>query len=237
MDIFSSLAIITLSAIIHASFQLSVSVLMLLSGHSLGKKQTNIKIMRRTTSFVIGASIMTLLLLSSTSTLLLGIFGYNTPQIVWSIVCGLSVGVAVSIWLFYYKHEKGTTIWIPRGIANYLNQRTKLTDSSAEAFGLGLSSVIAEILFIIAPLLMSALVLVQLSPEWQLLGLFVYVIVSMLPLIFVWSLVGGGHSLGKIQKWREDNKHFLQFIAGTGLIVLAGFVYVNEILCNISGVL
>jgi len=210
---------------------------MLLSGHSLGKKQTNIKIMRRTTSFVIGASIMTLLLLSSTSTLLLGIFGYNTPQIVWSIVCGLSVGVAVSIWLFYYKHEKGTTIWIPRGIANYLNQRTKLTDSSAEAFGLGLSSVIAEILFIIAPLLMSALVLVQLSPEWQLLGLFVYVIVSMLPLIFVWSLVGGGHSLGKIQKWREDNKHFLQFIAGTGLIVLAGFVYVNEILCNISGVL
>lgn len=237
MDIFSSLAIITLSAIIHASFQLSVSVLTLLSGQSLGKKQTNIKLMRRTTSFVIGASIMTLLLLSSTSTLLLDIFGYNTPQIVWSIVCGLSVGVAVSIWLFYYKHEKGTTIWIPRGIANYLNQRTKLTDSSAEAFGLGLSSVIAEILFIIAPLLMSALVLVQLSPEWQLLGLFVYVIVSMLPLIFVWSLVGGGHSLGKIQKWREDNKHFLQFIAGTGLIVLAGFVYVNEILCSISGVL
>ena len=237
MDIFSSLAIITLSAIIHASFQLSVSVLTLLSGQSLGKKQTNIKLMRRTTSFVIGASIMTLLLLSSTSTLLLGIFGYNTPQIVWSIVCGLSVGVAVSIWLFYYKHEKGTTIWIPRGIANYLNQRTKLTDSSAEAFGLGLSSVIAEILFIIAPLLMSALVLVQLSPEWQLLGLFVYVIVSMLPLIFVWSLVGGGHSLGKIQKWREDNKHFLQFIAGAGLVVLAGFVYVNEILCNISGVL
>lgn len=237
MDIFSSLAIITLSAIIHASFQLSVSVLTLLSGQSLGKKQTNIKLMRRTTSFVIGASIMTLLLLSSTSTLLLDIFGYNTPQIVWSIVCGLSVGVAVSIWLFYYKHEKGTTLWIPRGIANYLNQRTKLTDSSAEAFGLGLSSVIAEILFIIAPLLMSALVLVQLSPEWQLLGLFVYVIVSMLPLIFVWSLVGGGHSLGKIQKWREDNKHFLQFIAGTGLIVLAGFVYVNEILCSISGVL
>lgn len=237
MDIVSSLAIITLSALIHASFQLSVSVLMLLSGHAIGKKQTPGKLMRMTTGFIIGAGVMTLLLLSFSAMMIQGIFGFRTPPVVWSIACGLSVGVAVSIWLFYYHHEKGTTIWIPRSIAHYLNQRTRSTELAAEAFGLGLSSVIGEILFIIAPLLISALVLVQLSPFWQLLGIAVYTLVSMLPLIIVWSLVGSGHTLGRVQKWRETNKHFLQFAAGAGLIILACFVYVCEILSNSAGVI
>ena len=100
MDITSSLAIIALSALVHASFQLSVSVLMLLSGHTMGKKQTPGKLLRMTTSFIIGAFTMTLLLISFFSLMTQNIFGINAPQIVWSIVCGLSVGVAVSIWLF-----------------------------------------------------------------------------------------------------------------------------------------
>lgn len=237
MDTTSSLAIITLSALIHASFQLSVSVLMLLSGHTMGKKQPVGKLLRMTTSFIIGAAVMTLLLISFASMIIQNIFGYNAPLIVWSVACGLAVGVAVSVWLFYYRHEKGTTIWIPRSIAYYLNQRTRSTELSAEAFGLGLSSVVGEILFIIAPLLISALVLVRLDSLMQLLGMAIYVVVSTLPLAIVWALVGSGHTLGRVQKWREDNKHFLQFAAGAGLIILACFVYVCEILSSTAGVI
>jgi len=237
MDIPSSLAIIALAALIHTSFQLSVSVLMLLGGHTIGAKQSQARLLRLTTSFVIGAGIMTLLLLSFVSLVFLDAFGYDTPQILWAVCCGLSVGVAVSIWLFYYRHERGTTLWIPRGIANYLIERTKSTKLSAEAFGLGLSSVIGEILFIIAPLAMSALVLIQLPLLWQLVGIGIYTVVSLLSLIIVWVLIGSGHTLGRIQKWRETNKYFLQFAAGAGLIALAFFVYVSEILGSAAGVI
>lgn len=235
MDIPNSLAIVSLAALIHASFQLSVSVLVLLGGHSIGAKHSQARLLRLTTSFVFGAGVMTILLLSFVSLLLLSFFGNNTPQIVWAADCGLSIGVAVSVWLFYYRREKGTTLWVPRALTRYLVDRTKSTKLSAEAFGLGLSSVIGEILFIIAPLAVAALVLVQLPPIWQLIGIVIYTVISLLSLIIVWVLIGSGHNLGKIQKWRESNKYFLQFVAGAGLLVLVFFVYVTEILGSIVG--
>src|SRR5680860_959017 len=162
MGIPNSLAIIALAASVHACFQLSVSVLTLLTSHALGNKQTQAKLLRLTTGFLFGAGVMTVLLLSSVSLLLLSIFGAETPQIIWASGCGLLVGVAISIWLFYFRHEKGTTLWIPRSFATYLTERIHSTKLTAEAFGLGLSSVFGEILFIIAPLFISALVLIQL---------------------------------------------------------------------------
>ena len=230
MDIPSSLAVIALAALIHASFQLSVSVLTLLSGHAIGAKRTQAKLMRLTTSFVVGVGMMTILLLSFISLVLLHLYSYNTPQIIWAASCGVLFGIALSIWLFYYRREKGTTLWIPRRIAEYLNHRTKATKLSAEAFGLGLMSVVGELLFIIAPLFIASLVLTQLPPLWQLAGIGIYGVISLLSLITVWVLIGSGHNLGSIQRWREKNKYFLQFTAGAGLIVLGFFVYVTEIL-------
>lgn len=230
-----SLAIIILAALIHASFQLSVSVLTLLSAHTIGANHTQAKLLRMTTSFVFGAGIMTLLLLSSMSLILLNIFGTNAPQIVWAAACGLLVGVAISVWLFYYRHEKGTMLWIPRNVAKYLTDRIQLTKSSAESFGLGLGSITGEILFIIAPIVISALVIIQLPLLWQLVGIGAYTVISLLSLIIVWVSISSGYSISQIQQWRESNKYFLQFSAGAGLIILGLFVYVNEIIVSIAG--
>lgn len=230
MSIPISLAIIALAALVHASFQLSVSVLTLLSAHTLGAKRSRFKLLRLTTSFVFGVGLMTLLLLSFVSLLLLSLFGTETPQVIWAIACGLAAGVAISIWLYYYRREKGTTLWIPRSFAKYLTDRTRSTKLCAEAFGLGLSSVVGELLFVAAPIFISALVLIQLPPIWQLVGIGIYTLISMLSLIIVWISISSGHSLSRIQKWRESNKYFLQFASGAGLIVLGFFVYVNEII-------
>jgi len=235
MNTVTSLAIITLAALIHASFQLSVSMLTLLSAHTLGAKKSHRRLLHLTSSYVFGAGLMTVLLLSFTSLLILNLYGTNTPQIIWAAVCGLLVGVAVSVWLFYYRREKGTMLWIPRGVAKYLSERTKAVKIGAEAFGLGLSSVTGEILFIVAPITVSALVLVQLPSMWQLVGIAIYTVISMLSLIIVWVAISSGHSLSRIQKWRETNKYFLQFAAGAGLIVLGFFVYVNEIMSVVIG--
>ncbi|MBC7868655.1 hypothetical protein H7X69_00545 [Candidatus Saccharibacteria bacterium] len=235
MNIASSLAIIALAALIHASFQLSVSVLTLLGGHAIGAKKSQAKVLRLTTSFVFGVGVMTVLLLSFVSLVLLDVFGGQTPQVVWAIGCGLLFGVGVAVWLFYYRRAKGTSLWIPRPIASYLHERTKATGRSAEAFSLGLTSVLGELIFIIAPIAISALVLIQLSPVWQLVGIATYAVISLLSLTIIWVLIGSGHKLSHIQEWREANKYFLQFAAGSGLIILGFYVYVVEVLGSTVG--
>jgi hypothetical protein len=235
MDIPSSLAIVTLAALIHASFQLSVSVLTLLSGHAIGSQQSSGKILRLTFGFVSGAGVMTLLLVSFISLVLLHVFGPNTPQLIWAIVCGLLVGVGLAVWFFYYRRDKGTTLWIPRSFARHLSERSKETKHTAEAFSLGLTSVVSELLFIAAPMVVSALVLIQLPGIWQLVGIAIYAVISLLTLISISILIGSGHKLSSIQKWRESNKHFLQFAAGGALAILGFFVYVCKIVTDVAG--
>jgi hypothetical protein len=230
MTTLSALAIVVLAALIHASFQLSVSVLTVLSGQAIGAKKPTAKVMRLTSSFVAGSGVMTVLLLSLIALVVLHLFGPHTPLLVWAIACGLMIGVGVAVWAFYYRHDKGTTLWIPRSVARYLSNRTKVTDEAAEAFALGLMSVLCELLFIFAPLFISALVLVQLDGTWQLVGILIYAVISLITLFSVWVSIGSGHKLSEIQRWREANKHFLQFAAGAGLIILGVFTYVYEIL-------
>jgi hypothetical protein len=238
MDIPSSLAIVALAALIHASFQLSVSVLTLLSGHAIGTKRTQAKVLRLSWGFISGVAVMTLLVLSFISLLLLhGFSNSGVPLVVWSVACGLVLGIGIAVWLFYFRKEKGTKLWIPRPLAEHLTDRSKATKHTAEAFSLGLTSVIAELLFIIPSMLISALVLLQLPSAWQLVGIALYVLLSLTGLFVVGSLIGSGHSISKIQKWREENKTFLQFAAGSALVALGFFVYISKVVAEVSGAL
>jgi len=225
----SSFAIIAFAALIHASFQLSVSMLTLLSGHAIGTKTAHTKLLRLTSSFLTGVGIMTMLVVSFVTFLFQHFFSSQAPPLAWSIGSGLLLGLGIAVWAFYYRNEKGTSLWLPRGIARYLSDRTKATKRSSEAFGLGLSSVVAESLFILAPVVVSALVLIQLEPLWQLAGVALYTVISLLSLGIVYGLIGSGHKLSKIQKWREDNKRFLQFSAGSGLLILGVYVYIDQV--------
>lgn len=229
-DTYTSFAIILLAALVHATFQLSISVLTLMSGHALGRKTAHNRLVRMTGGFVAGAAIMTIFLLTfSAFVLSIALPGIIHPAI-WAIGCGALAGVGISVWLFYYQNkDHGTSLWIPRGFAKYLGDRSKNSKVTAESFGLGLTSVIAELLFIFAPLVIASLVLIQLDPEMQLVGIGLYSLVSLLPLLLVGILVWRGHSLSRIQHWRESNKHFLQFSAGTGLLLLGAYIYVEKI--------
>lgn len=223
-------AIIGLAALVHSSFQLSISVLTLLSGRSLSLKRSNQRQLRLTSSFVAGSAVTTILLLC-TIAFSLQHFAHAIPQtFVWLIVCGLLLSVGIAVWLFYYRRDRGTSLWIPRGMADYLADRAKASQRSAETFTLGVVSVLAELLFVIAPLATAAFAIIHLPTEWQLIGIAAYTVISLSTLLLVSMLVSAGHKLSRIQKWRETNKGFLQFAAGSGLIVLGVYIYVNEVL-------
>lgn len=230
MTLASSFAIILLAALIHASFQLSVSVLTLLSGHAIGRKSSHARLLKLSGSFVFGTAITTVLLLTSIALFVeLKLEITRVPLFMWAIACGLLIGLGVAVWVFYYRREPGTSLWLPRGLARYLADRAKATKQSGEAFGLGATSVLAEILFIFAPLFVSALALQHLPAAWKLAGIGAYALVSLSFIFVVFLLIGSGHRLSGIQKWREENKRFLQFTAGGGLIILGFFAYIMEI--------
>lgn len=236
INILISLGIVALAALIHASFQLGVSVLTLLSGHSLSRKRSQFRVFRLTTSFVAGVATTSLLLLSTFALFLGYITNDDNHVLLWSIISGLLIGVGIAVWVFYYRPGKGTRLWIPRSIASFLTDRTKTTKRSAEAFSLGVTSVLGELPFLIAPLAVSAYALIHLPVTWQVTGIALYILISLSSLGIVWMLVGGGHKLSTIQAWREKHKLFLQFIAAAGLLILGTYTYVNEALV-LAGVL
>lgn len=236
MDTFTALCIILFSGLTHATFQLSVSVLTLLSGHSFGKAKSHKQLLSLSSSFLLGSFIVTLLLVSTFTLLALDLFGEVAEPVIWSISSGLVIGVGLSVWLFYYRRKTGTELWIPRPIAAYLHERSKRTSNSAESFALGVIGGLGEIIFTLAPLLIAGLAIMGLDSHWKLVGLAIYVTTSMLPLVIVWMLIGGGHKVSELQRWRENNKHFLQFVAGSGLIVLGLYVYINQVVTSIGGV-
>lgn len=229
MQHFDQFAIIGLAALIHASFQLSVSMLTVMSGHALSKKTSHGRLLRLAGGFTLGVWLMIALLLSLLVVIWQNTF-YAIPPLVWAAAAGLSIGVGLAVWLFYYRHrQQGTILWLPRPMAHYLERRARQTTYTAEAFGLGLSSVIGELIFSCAPILITSLVLIGLPVPLQIAGLVLYTTLAAFPLGIIYFLIGGGHSLAKIQRWREANKRFLQFTAGSALMILGAFLYVDTV--------
>lgn len=230
MDILGSLAAIVFAALIHGGFQLSISVLTLLSGHALGAKRSEKALRRLSAGFIGGAAVMTLLAFATGILLTDNIAQSSISKLSWSILSGLLIGLGLAVWLFYYRHTAGTSLWLPRNMARYLAERAKDTRSAAEAFGLGLASVASEFIFILAPVIVASSITTQLSTGGQTItALIIYTLVASLPLMIVWGLISGGHSISKIQRWRAENKRFLQLASGGGLIVLGFYIYVSEV--------
>lgn len=233
MDYITLVSMLGLAAFIHASFQVSVSSLTMMSGHTLGKIKNRDKLNRLMFGFIVGVTVITILLLAFFMYIFsIFLVAGQVPVLLWSVVCGYLVGVGFCMILFYFQKNKGTSLWIPRHFADFLAARSQKTNRASEAFSLGVSSVLAEILFVAAPISLAALILLSFSWQEQLgLGL-LYALVSIIFLLVMYFLVNRGVKISRIQQWRENNKWFIQYIAGSALLVLGAYIYVNEILNN-----
>ncbi len=226
----SALALLIFAATLHASFQLGASLLTLLSGHSLGKQRSVKRMLSLNFSYVCGVFFISLLLLSSLSygaTLLPTTLSASTA--IWTLVTVVNVIIGVCVMLFYFRRTSGTQLWLPRPMAKYLTERTKKTKNNSEAFILGVASVLGELPFLIAPLSLAALILIQKTPYIQASGLLLYVIVATLPLFVINALINLGKPVSSIQRWREHYKYFLQYVAGSGLVVIGSYAFVNYV--------
>lgn len=217
---------IGLFALVHAGFQLGISVLTLLSGHSLGRKRALHRTLALNVGYIIGAILMTSMLIASL--LYLWEFVYYWPLspviVILAITCAI-VGTLVLV--AYFRHGHGTMLWIPRVFADYLRSRAKHTKNTLEAAVLGAVTVVAELPFTcVVMAAVSYIVRLFAASADQLLIIATYSFVVSSPLIIVTVLLSGGHRLSDIQRWREANKVFLQCASGIGLFAAALFMVV-----------
>lgn len=208
----------------HASFQLGVSMLTLLSSHAIGKGKRHSQVLRLDLGYSLGAILTTAALLALLTYIANSLLT-SLSALHWALISGLLAGAGLAVVLFYYRRGKGTMLWLPRGFVEFASTRAKKTRNGFEAFAIGATMVIAELPFLFAPLALIALILHSVPSTQHLITMLSYSVLACLPLLVMTVLIGSGHKISTIQRWREDNKVFLQWSSGLLLILLGVYVY------------
>lgn len=207
---------------VHVSYQLGVSVLTHFSSHSISRKTSEERLLVLGLGYSVGVIVATALILTSLASLaqLLN----ASSRSVAAVAVGLAPFVGLATILWYYRDGKGTRLWLPRPVATYLLERSKKTRSMFEATFLGAATVVGELPFLLGPLLFVTYLLAATPSSgwfgWALL----YSTIAALPLLVITMYFTSGHSVARVQRWREANKSFFQWTSGIALILLTFYL-------------
>jgi len=221
---------LVVAALVQASFSLGVSMLTLLSGHLLSAPESARRLNKLSLVYILGSAVAVAAILFSLI-YLAAQWDLMDNQQFWAVLTGVSVGIGLTVLIFYYRiGKKGTRLWLPRRAAEYLYARTRATRSAFEAFILGVGAIVAELIFIIAPLLIAANLAAELTGWAQLAAVGLYLMIAILPLLILFIANLRGRKISKIQRWREQHKRFLQVAAGLTLIILGFYLLTFNVL-------
>lgn len=210
--------------VIHASLQAGISVLTLLSGHSFRRKQHQSKLMRLSISYILGAVAVNLLLIILSQNALRALDTLVDLNQAWSVVSIVMAIVGIIIITSYYRVAKGTVLWLPRSLADYLSTRAKKTRNSIESTMLGGAATLAEVPFSLILIVTIGLLTFALNPGPAMIYALAYSISVCIPLIIMAGMIGGGTRVSQIQRWREQNKIFFKYMAGIGIFMASMYI-------------
>ncbi|HET7630603.1 MAG TPA: hypothetical protein VFK03_04490 [Candidatus Saccharimonadales bacterium] len=208
-----------------ACFQLSVSVLTLISSHTIGASRSFNRLLALMASYLAGvlASVFVLVVVAVKLVDSLRFFSANQA---WLSLGLVSILVGILVVAFYYRQSKGTSLWVPRGMAKFLNNRTKRTRSAVETFSLGVITTVAELPFSFVAFLTVAYLMKGADANVQLALSLIYALAVSLPLLFVAAAITSGHKISTVQRWRETNKNFLRWSSGVCLVLLGVYLLI-----------
>ncbi len=229
MEMLVPFSTIFLAAMTHATLQLGLGGLLLLYHASLGK-HIKVKTKNLVGSYISGVGMLVFFVLAGTCFILDRIFGETLVNLEMIIVIAALIALAIIVWAFYYRHGKTTELWVPRIIAKYIDKRAKVTESNTEAFCLGGITSFGEMPFSLILILVAANSIVALPVPYQLLGVALYTIVTILPYIIVRFAIRKGQTVVDIQKWRVKNKNFFRILSGSSFFILALFLLAFEVM-------
>lgn len=227
-DVSPFILILVGAIFVHACFQLSVSVLTLLSSHTIGRRLPNQRLLNLNFWYILGTFVaITLLQLGAIATHRWGMA--HSSSLTTLITFSLIPLVALLLILFYYRRGRGTQLWLPRPAAQYITSRAKRTKSSVEAFALGVMTALTELPFALAPLAIVAFAFQGFaSSHWLNLAVG-YSLAVCAPLVFVAFYLSSGHKVSSVQRWREGSKDFLRWASAAMLLLLTVYLAVLQI--------
>ena len=221
--------VILLAGLVHASLQLGIGALLLLYHASLGKhvkKHTR----QLASNYILGNVLLTALAVAAMCFGVDLVFQGPMNPAMLTIITLLLAALAVSIWVFYYRWGKSTELWLPKSIARYIDSRAKTTNSSTEAFSLGMLACFAEAPFTFMLITVAANSIISLPQGMQIIYLIIYSIISILPLVVLRFAIRRGDTTTDIQRWRIRHKNFLRVLSGTGFLVLGLFILAFKVI-------
>lgn len=230
LDVLGPYTLVILAGLfVHACYQLSLSMLVIINSHAIGHGHTHGVILKLSVSYIIGALIATTGLVAMATYFFRSVLPLDASPLAWIVVCSLVVLVGCLTLLFYYRKARGTQLWLPRQLVEQLTTRAKHTSSVVGSLSLGLMMVVIELPFLVAPIIVAGAVLGTLPPIERTIGVLAYALAAVMPLIIVTVLLGGGHKISQIQRWREENKQFLQWTCGLTLLLLGAYLFAVNI--------
>lgn len=227
-DVSPVLLILLGAVFVHACFQLSVSVLTLLSSHSIGRRLPNNRLFNLNFWYILGVGSMVAALQLAAIALHRQAMTEDST-LTTAVTFGIIPFIALLIVLFYYRRGRGTQLWLPRPAAEYITTRAKKTGSSVEAFALGMTTAVVELPFALAPLAIVAFGFQGFAAERWLSLSVGYALAVCTPLIFVAFYLSSGHKVSAVQRWREDAKGYLKWTSAVALVLLTVYLTVLQL--------
>lgn len=228
IDTVPYLLILIGAVFVHICYQLSVSVLTLLSSHTIGRRLSNTRLLSLSFWYITGVGVATTLVLLAVIALERFIM-VRSETFAVVLTFSLVPLVALATVFFYYRRGRGTQLWLPRAAIQYITSRAKKTKSGLEAFSLGTISVFTELPFTLAPIAIVAYSTNAFSSDrWMAVAL-CYALLVALPLIFVSFYLSSGHKISAVQRWRESAKNYLRWTSATTLMLLLVYIAVLQL--------
>ena len=179
-------------------------------------------------SYVTGVFVVVLALVLSVLYIVYALSPINTI-ILWVVSALIAFISGLSVLMGYYRRGKGTLLWLPRSLAEYLTERAKKTKRGVEAAALGGMTVVAELPFTVGIVLILTLIIKDFYFYTQLEVIVIYALIVTLPLLIITTMLGAGERLSRVQRWREANKDFFQYASGFGLLLISLYIVVFHV--------
>ena len=210
------------------SLQLELSIATLMSGHSLGRQTSRRRLGQMLSQFTIGFVLIAWLLFASVCLVVTNIditFQWLIDGTLWWVLIGLLVVQVIIMAVLQIKRPKLPHPWLSKDMRSFLTTRATKTKSPAEAFSLGVTSLLACSAVLTLPLIVAAIVTMWFLPGFLL--VVITILFSLLvgtPLVVMQFFVLNDTPVSTIQKFSVKNRQFFRIIQVVSLLLLIGLI-------------
>ena len=233
MSVFTSLGILVTAMLIMALLQLTPGIFLLFRHYASGKYSAR-KASDLALFFILGVETAVVILFLSLYFIISTINTVLTNldnEIFYWFMCSIFTILCFAFLFCYFRKSIGTKLFISRSFAKKLDHRAKTVKSRSDAFMLGTTSVIPEIIFTIPIYIICIIIISSITAEPIIRSalIILFAISAIVPLIIYNIAFNSDHHLASLAKYRFKNKIFIRFFVSFLYLLLPIFIIIGAI--------